>query len=112
MSDDSTVHTVHGDLLEQLGVPNAADEKARVDLASAITLEIRRRGITQREAAGILGVAQPDVSAIMNARVDGFSQERLERMLNALDLDVRIQVGPRPAWKDRADVTVERVAAF
>lgn len=112
MSDDSTVHTVHGDLLERLGVPHAADERARVDLASAITLEIRRRGITQREAAGILGVAQPDVSAIMNARVDGFSQERLERMLNALDLDVRIQVGPRPAWKDRADVTVERVAAF
>jgi predicted XRE-type DNA-binding protein len=112
MSDDLTVGTVEGDILERLAIPDAADERARVDLASAVTMEIRRRGITQREAARILGIAQPDVSAIMNARVDGFSQERIGRMLNALDLDVRIQVGPRPEWKDRADVTVERVTAF
>jgi predicted XRE-type DNA-binding protein len=112
MSDDMTVRTVHGDVLEKLGIPNAADERARVDLAAEITLEIRRRGITQREAARILGVAQPDVSAIMNARTDGFSQERLARMLNALGLDVRILVGPRPHGKEHADVTVERVAAF
>jgi predicted XRE-type DNA-binding protein len=32
------------------------------------------------------------MSNLMRGRVDGFSQERLERMLNALDLDVRIQV--------------------
>lgn len=112
MSDDLTVRRVDGDLFDRLGIPDATDERARVDLASAITHEIRRRGITQREAARILGVAQPDVSAIMNARVDGFSQERLERLLNALDLDVRIQVGPRPAGKARADVTVQVVAAF
>jgi predicted XRE-type DNA-binding protein len=112
MSEDLTVRPVHGDIFERLAIPNAADERARVDLASAITLEIRRRGITQREAARILGVAQPDISAIMNARTDGFSQERLERMLNALDLDVRIQVGPRPAWKAHADVTVQLVNAF
>lgn len=112
MSDDLTVRSVRGDLFERLEIPNAADERARVDLSSAITHEIRRRGITQREAARIMGIAQPDVSALMNARVDGFSQERLERLLNALDLDVRIQVGPKPVGKARADTTVEVLAAF
>lgn len=29
-----------------------------------------------------------------------------------LDMDVRIQVGPRPAWKEHADVTVQLVSAF
>lgn len=83
-----------------------------MDLASAISLEIRRRGLTQTQAAKLLGVKQPDVSAIMNARIDGFSQERLERLLNALDLEVRIQVGPRPPGKERAGITVQLVEAF
>ncbi len=112
MSNDLTVGTIDGDILEHLGIPDAAEERARVDMASAITIEIRRRGLTQRAAAALLGVAQPDVSAIMNARIDGFSQERLERLLNKLDQEVRIQIGPRPKWKDEAGVTVELVAAF
>jgi predicted XRE-type DNA-binding protein len=40
--------------------------------------------------AALLGIGQPDVSAIMNARIDGFSQERLERLLKVM----RIIRGP------------------
>ena len=110
--ENQTVRVVDDDLFEILDIPNAPDEKARVDLAAAITLEIRRRGLTQKQAAAQLGVSQPDVSAIMNARIDGFSQERLERLLNALDMEVRIQVGPRPEGKARAGITVQLVEAF
>ncbi|ODS59374.1 MAG: hypothetical protein ABS36_00070 [Acidobacteria bacterium SCN 69-37] len=39
-----------------------------------------------------------------------FGQERLERFLNALDMDVQIRVRPRAAGKKQADVTVESVA--
>jgi predicted XRE-type DNA-binding protein len=109
--EDLTVQRVD-DLFAALDIPEPAEERARVDLASAITLEIRRRGLSQRAAARLLGVSQPDISGIMNARVSGFSQERLERLLNALDLEVRIQVGPRPAWKEHAGVTVELVETF
>jgi predicted XRE-type DNA-binding protein len=110
--DEQTVTTVHDELFEILGIPNAADELARVDLACAITREIRRRGLTQAQAAKLLGIKQPDISAIMNARTSGFSQERLERLLNALDMEVRIQVGPRPAHKERAGITVQMVESF
>jgi predicted XRE-type DNA-binding protein len=113
MKDENQIgEPVDDDLFEILDVPNAPDERARVDLASAITREIRRRGLTQTRAAVLLGVSQPDVSAIMNARVDGFSQERLERLLNALDMEVRIQVGPRPEGQARAGITVQLVEAF
>lgn len=109
MSDNDITVTEIDDIFEALCIP---DERARVDLACAITGEIRRRGLTQAQAAKLLDVKQPDVSAIMNARIDGFSQERLERLLNALDMEVRIQVGPRPAGKERAGITVQIVDAF
>jgi predicted XRE-type DNA-binding protein len=110
--ENETVRVVDDDLFEILGIPDAPDERARVDLASAITREIRRRKLTQVRAAALLSISQPDVSAIMNARVDGFSQERLERLLNALDMEVRIQIGPRPAGQVRAGITVQLVEAF
>lgn len=112
MTSKHTVRLVEDDLLEILDIPNAPDERVRLDLASAITREIRRRGLTQMRAAALLGISQADVSAIMNARIDGFSQERLERLLNALDLEVRIQVGPRPAGQARAGISVQLVEAF
>lgn len=113
MKDDNQIgRAVDDDLFEILNIPDAPDERARVDLASAITREIRGRGLTQTRAAALLGISQPDVSAIMNARVDGFSQERLERLLNALDMEVRIQVGPRPEGQARAGITVQMVEAF
>jgi hypothetical protein len=31
-----------------------------------------------------------------------FSRRRLERLLNALGMEIRIQVGPKPAGKKRA----------
>jgi hypothetical protein len=38
--------------------------------------------------------------------------ERLERFLNALDMEVRIQVGPKAKDKDRAGISVEHVGSF
>jgi hypothetical protein len=39
-----------------------------------------------------------------------FSLSRLERLLNALGLEIKIQVGPKPADKAQAGTTVEAVA--
>ena len=61
-------------------------------------------------AAEVLAIAPPDVSDLMRGKLARFSQERLERFLNALDMDVQIRVRPRAAGKAHADVTVEFVA--
>jgi predicted XRE-type DNA-binding protein len=81
-------------------------------LASVICETIRSRGLTQTAAARLLEVAQPDVSDLVRGRLNRFSTDRLKRFLNALDLEIRIQIGPCPAWKDCAGITVEVVEAF
>ncbi|HEU4556444.1 MAG TPA: XRE family transcriptional regulator [Longimicrobium sp.] len=73
---------------------------------------MKERGLTQVQAADVLGVKQPDVSDLVRGKLARFSMERLERFLNALDMDVRIQVAPKPDGKARATVSVELVPSF
>ena len=112
MNDESTVHDSSGNIFEDLGLPNPEERLAKAELARVIRTVIRDRGLTQAQAAEFLGVKQPDVSDLTRGKLARFSMERLERFLNALDMDVRIQVGPRPAWKEQAGVTVELVTSF
>ena len=49
-------------------------------------------GLTQVQAGDLLGIDQGTVSKLLNGRLDGFSQERLIRYLNALGNDVEIVV--------------------
>lgn len=100
-----------GNVFEDLGFADASERLAKAELARVIRKVVQGKQWTQRQAAAVLGIAAPDVSDLMRGKLARFSQERLERFLNALDLDVRIQVAPRAAGKKRATVTVEYVAA-
>ncbi|HEX6748235.1 MAG TPA: helix-turn-helix transcriptional regulator [Longimicrobium sp.] len=106
------MHDSSGNIFEDLGLPNPEERLAKAELARVIRNVIRERGLTQAQAADVLGVKQPDVSDLTRGKLARFSMERLERFLNALDMEVRIQVGPRPAWKEQAGVTVELVSSF
>jgi predicted XRE-type DNA-binding protein len=112
MSDHSIGPVIRDDLFERLNVPNPSEYRVRVDLAYLIVQECSRRGLKQTGAAELLDISQPDYSKLANAKIEGFSQERLEKLLNRLGLHVRIQVGPCPEWTDRAGVAVELVEAF
>jgi predicted XRE-type DNA-binding protein len=101
-----------GNVFEDLGLPNAGERLAKAELARVIRKIVKEKNWTQRRAAEVLGIAPPDVSDLMRGKLARFSQERLERFLNSLDMDVHIQVGPRAAGKKQANVTVELVAAF
>ena len=109
---DTKVHNSTGNVFEDLGLANPGERLAKAELARVIRKIVEERGLTQSEAARLLGVKQPDVSDLMRGKLARFSMERLERFLLALDMEVRIQVGPRPKDKDRAEVTVELVASF
>jgi predicted XRE-type DNA-binding protein len=109
---DTEVHDSTGNVFENLGLANPRERLAKAELARVIRKIVKERGLTQSEAAALLGVKQPDVSDLMRGKLARFSMERLERFLIALDMEVRIQVGPRPKDKDRAEVTVELVASF
>jgi predicted XRE-type DNA-binding protein len=112
MADALKVHDSTGNVFEDMGMRNAEERLAKAELARLIRIEIRDRGITQSEAAALLGIQQPDVSDLVRGKLARFSMARLERFLNALDLEIRIQVGPRPEGKAHAGITVEAVESF
>ena len=101
-----------GNVFEDLGLPDAGERLAKAELARVIRNIVKGKNWTQRRAADVLRIAPPDVSDLMRGKLARFSQERLERFLNALGMDVHIRVGPRATGKKQASVTVELVAAF
>ena len=68
----------------------------RAALAREIAQTVSARGLTQCEAAQLLGTAQPRVSALLNGTIEGFSLDRLVRYLNLLGEDIHIVVLPKP----------------
>jgi predicted XRE-type DNA-binding protein len=84
-----------GNVFADLNLPNADDLLAKAELAGKIIAEIQLRRLTQSQAAAILGIDQPKVSALKQGKLSGFSIERLMRFLLALGNDVEILVKRR-----------------
>ena len=84
-----------GNVFADLKLPHADDLLAKAELAAKIIAEIQRRRLTQSQAAAILGIDQPKVSALKQGRLSGFSIERLMRLLLRLGRDVEITVKRR-----------------
>jgi predicted XRE-type DNA-binding protein len=95
-----------GNVFKDLGLKNPEEILAKTQLATRITLILQQRKLTQTAAAKLLGVTQPDVSLIYRGRLEGFSIERLVRLLNALHRDVRIVVDDKDRRR-RGRVIVE-----
>jgi predicted XRE-type DNA-binding protein len=95
-----------GNVFEDLGLPDAAALLAKAELVSRICDIISKRGLTQSQAAKILGVSQPKISALTRGDLDGFSTDRLFRFLNALGKDVEISVKPRARSSKRPAIRV------
>jgi predicted XRE-type DNA-binding protein len=53
---------------------------------------VRRRRLTQAQAADLLGIQQPKVSDLLRGRLDGFSVDRLLRFLTRLGYNVQIKL--------------------
>jgi predicted XRE-type DNA-binding protein len=92
-----------GNVFSDLGFSpsRAADLNVKAQLARQIYNRIKQLGLTQEKAAGRLGISQPDVSKLMNARYTGYSIDRLLMLLSALQVDVDIVVKPASKRKTR-----------
>ena len=99
MSEEFRITEGAGNVFADLGLPEAGTRMAKAELAHAISLMIQERGLTQREAAEVLGIDQPKVSAITRGRLADFSLDRLLTLVNRLGMDIEISVtlNPEPA---------------
>jgi len=88
----ATVTRSTGNVFADLGLPRAEEKQTQVRLAVAINQIIHERRLSQTQAAELLKLNQPKISALANYQLEGFSVERLMRFLNALGRDVEIVV--------------------
>ncbi len=86
------IETGSGNIFTDLGLEDADGLSARTALGIQVMKTIRGIGLRQQEAGKLLGLKQPDVSAIMRAKFRRFSQERLIGLLNKLEQKVTIHI--------------------
>jgi predicted XRE-type DNA-binding protein len=89
-----------GNVFADIGSRNPEEKLLRAQLLMAIARIVKRRRLTQAEIAAKTGLKQPEVSRLINQVLDGFSADRLARILLSLGYDVRISLkrrqGPLP----------------
>lgn len=101
-----TVQASSGNLFADLERPDAEEALARVRLAQQLAKIIERRNLNQTEAAELMGLDQPKVSALIHGRLSGFSTDRLLRCLMLLGQDVEIVVRNKPTDHPKAHISV------
>ncbi|HEV2400645.1 MAG TPA: helix-turn-helix transcriptional regulator [Candidatus Sulfotelmatobacter sp.] len=95
-----------GNVFADLGLPNSEEALAKAELAHKIALLIQNEGLTQVQAAKLLSIDQPKVSALFRGHLSGFSLERLMRFLLLLGQDIKITVQACPRSRSQARVHV------
>jgi len=83
-----------GNVYADLGYPDAERMLVKAQLASKIANLMKRRRLTQMQAAKLFGMPQPKVSAMLNGQFRGISEEKMMRCLIALGQNVQIVIKP------------------
>ncbi|MBL8998292.1 MAG: XRE family transcriptional regulator [Gemmatimonadetes bacterium] len=87
-------HRGSGNIFEDVGFPpeEAAHLLIRADLMLEIRTIIEERGLTQKQAAEVLGVTQPRISDLMRKKIDRFGIDTLVEMLSRLGVTVTLRM--------------------
>lgn len=83
---DIVVTESSGNVFADLGFKNPEEMMAKANLAILIGNAIKKRKLTQKKAAAIMGVDQSKISAILRGRLSGFTIERLMGFFMALEI--------------------------
>jgi predicted XRE-type DNA-binding protein len=86
-----------GNVFRDLNFPEAEAENLRVraDLMIMLSKLIRQRGLTQAQAAKLLGVTQPRISALMRGKIQLFSVDSLMEMLGRGGVRISVSIKSR-----------------
>lgn len=95
-----------GNVFADLGFPDAAQRQAKLRLAYTLNQVLEAQKLSQAEAAKVLGVTQPKVSALRHYKLAGFPVERLMNLLTALDQDVEIVIRQKPRSRKAGRISV------
>jgi predicted XRE-type DNA-binding protein len=89
-----------------LGIEDADQLFARAQLGFHVYRILKAKKLKQREMASLLGIAQPDVSHLMNGHFSRFTTDKLLDFLKRLDKKVTFQISPRRQGEPYQDVAI------
>lgn len=89
-----------------LGCPDAGARHAYLRLAYALNQVLDQRKLTQANAAKVLGVTQPKLSALRRYKLADFSLDKLMTLLTALGVDIEIVIKRKPRSRRAARISV------
>ena len=95
--DDLTIVRGSGNVFRDLGEPDADVKQAKAILAARIIGILDDRKLSTRQAGEVAGCDQSEFVRIRNANLDRFTIDRLMRIVNRLDPQVRIVLSDVPA---------------
>ncbi len=103
---ESTISESSGNIFSDLGFRDGEELQTKSALVFRISKILQEKALNQTEAAKLLGIDQPKVSNLLRGKIDGFSIDRLFRLLNALNQEVEIVIKPKRQSKKKAEIKV------
>lgn len=89
-----------------LGMADAEEMLIKAQLATKIGDIIKRRKLTQVQAAQLLGITQPKLSGLLRGQFRGVSETKMLECLTRLGRDVEIIIKSAPRSRTEGHVTV------
>ena len=94
-----------GNIFADLGLEGSGELYARAQIGVHVYKILKDKKLKQREIAGVLGIAQPDVSHLVNGHFSRFTTDKLLDFLKRLDRKVTIEVSRRHQGEPYQQVT-------
>jgi predicted XRE-type DNA-binding protein len=97
-----------GNVYADLRLPDPEVQLLKAQLASRIAGQIRAKGLTQIQAAKVLGIPQPKLSLLLRGQFRGISEAKMLECLARLGRDIHIVIGPEHAGVGQVQVEERR----
>jgi predicted XRE-type DNA-binding protein len=93
-----------GNVFADLGLKDSDELFARAQIGFCVHKIVQAKNLKQREVGAVLGIAQSDVSHLMNGHYSRFTTDKLLDFLKRLDRKVTIRIVPRKAGEPYQEV--------
>jgi predicted XRE-type DNA-binding protein len=109
--DDFELVRGSGNVFADFDVPDASIRQFRAILAAEIVKALDVERLTVRDAEARTGIAAADFSRIRQVKLDRFTIDRLMRILDRLNCDVRVKISVAPRSRPATRPVVSPLAA-
>jgi predicted XRE-type DNA-binding protein len=95
-----------GNVFADLGLEDADELFTRAQIGFFVFKILEAKKLKQREIATVLGIAQSDVSHLMNGHFSRFTTDKLLHFLKRLDQKVTIQISHHQEGEPYQEITL------